>query len=518
MSGAREITRTQGVILVLFLTALLGMKGLESARTPLVDQANFELVARELIQGKSLYKDLWDVKPPGIFWIYATIRLILGGSHGAVVLVDTLLVFMALALVMLSLERIQGLTPLARVMSMSFIVSMLGFAHFAGSLSILQTETATNFVVALVLFLGTRNLLGPVTVAICGAAVTFLKGFPLFVVLLVAVPFWKPGRRLGNVLLSTVGASMLVGLWVGWLWRTESLGAFLEALRYGRFYQNLSLTPATTLLPLIPILALPTLFSLMSIFWWPRTPGTLALLLWLVVSSLGILLQGKFWGYHFLAIIVPLGVAAGIGLEGLHRRLGPGAGRWLVLSAALAQGAVTLESQLEFNVSTVEYLAGRLSKQRFLELQIISWNLMTADEIEPVIDALRSETRPESSLLIFGIVPQVALLAPRRFHGPYVFHYFLLGSGSMSTGFESLADRQERFINRFDALPPESVLVPDNQSPQPGVFENSKDLEDFHALKFRLDRDYEVNRIGTFRLYVRKVSLDQPALTSDPAP
>src|SRR5581483_666131 len=35
------------------------------------DQALFAYIGRHLLRGQALYVDVWDVKPPGIFWIYA---------------------------------------------------------------------------------------------------------------------------------------------------------------------------------------------------------------------------------------------------------------------------------------------------------------------------------------------------------------------------------------------------------------------------------------------------------------
>ena len=37
------------------------------------DQATFCFIGQRLLEGKHLYLDLWDNKPPGIFYIYALI-------------------------------------------------------------------------------------------------------------------------------------------------------------------------------------------------------------------------------------------------------------------------------------------------------------------------------------------------------------------------------------------------------------------------------------------------------------
>ncbi|HTM45533.1 MAG TPA: hypothetical protein VL137_11290 [Polyangiaceae bacterium] len=44
------------------------------------DQSIYALVAREMAQGKLPYRDVWDFKPPGIFFVYSFARTLLGAS------------------------------------------------------------------------------------------------------------------------------------------------------------------------------------------------------------------------------------------------------------------------------------------------------------------------------------------------------------------------------------------------------------------------------------------------------
>jgi len=54
------------------------------------DQATYCLIGQGLLQGQRLYRDLWDNKPPGIFYIYALIVKLLGPVMWSVGLVDLL--------------------------------------------------------------------------------------------------------------------------------------------------------------------------------------------------------------------------------------------------------------------------------------------------------------------------------------------------------------------------------------------------------------------------------------------
>ena len=67
------------------------LRALPSLRYPLGrDQATYCVIGQGLLHGKLLYRDLWDNKPPGIFWIYAVIVKIFGPVMWSVGLVDIL--------------------------------------------------------------------------------------------------------------------------------------------------------------------------------------------------------------------------------------------------------------------------------------------------------------------------------------------------------------------------------------------------------------------------------------------
>ena len=54
------------------------------------DQATYSLIGEGLLRGRVLYRDLWDNKPPGIFYIYAPIVKIFGHVMWSVGVVDIL--------------------------------------------------------------------------------------------------------------------------------------------------------------------------------------------------------------------------------------------------------------------------------------------------------------------------------------------------------------------------------------------------------------------------------------------
>src|SRR5712692_5269157 len=76
------------LILSLLLAAL---RALPNLSYPIGrDQATYCVVARGLLHGAKLYRDLWDMKPPGIFWIYVPIVKLFGPVMWSVGLMDIL--------------------------------------------------------------------------------------------------------------------------------------------------------------------------------------------------------------------------------------------------------------------------------------------------------------------------------------------------------------------------------------------------------------------------------------------
>src|ERR1700691_4579104 len=69
--------------------AVVLLRAVPNLRYPIGrDQATFCVIGQGLLRGQLLYRDLWDNKPPGIFYIYALIVKIFGPVMWGVGAVD----------------------------------------------------------------------------------------------------------------------------------------------------------------------------------------------------------------------------------------------------------------------------------------------------------------------------------------------------------------------------------------------------------------------------------------------
>ena len=68
------------------------------------DQGIYAMVARALLEGKAPYRDAWDFKPPGIFYVYAVARALFGSRQEGIRLLEAL----GLAATVLGMTRLAG--------------------------------------------------------------------------------------------------------------------------------------------------------------------------------------------------------------------------------------------------------------------------------------------------------------------------------------------------------------------------------------------------------------------------
>jgi hypothetical protein len=70
---------------------LVAVRALPNINYPIFrDQATYCVVAQDLLHGAKLYRDVWDNKPPGVFWIYELIVKLFGPVMWSVGVIDIL--------------------------------------------------------------------------------------------------------------------------------------------------------------------------------------------------------------------------------------------------------------------------------------------------------------------------------------------------------------------------------------------------------------------------------------------
>lgn len=351
--------RSRSGLLVLFAVALAGLLNLPQPFT--WDQAMFATGARELQRGAVLYRDFWDMKPPGIYLFYLAAGSLFGFSEVGIHLFE-LLYFLAFSLVVLFTLRAEGEHPITA--SWAVLLSVGLYYSVAGDWHLTQVEALAGFPLFLSLWCSHRaTRTGPargLLLALSGLAgglVVLLKLLFLPIVAaawsadLAALAARQPGRRIA------AAAPSLVAILAGFLLPVGLVGLYFTTTRtLGLMYWS-TIEHPIELVSQERSLRLGVLAHGLWWFlrWWAPVvtlaaigawhsvrgrghPLAARLLPWLGIGVAVILSQRtSWWEYHYLLLIVPLGLLAAYGLEALVPRL-----RTLVPASSPKEASVVL--------------------------------------------------------------------------------------------------------------------------------------------------------------------------------
>jgi 4-amino-4-deoxy-L-arabinose transferase-like glycosyltransferase len=336
------VTRRRATAAALLFALCVGLR-LVSLVTPCLsdDEATYAVVAREMLGGRVLYRDVVDHKPPLIYVTYAATQVV-AGPVGGMRLLHGLLIGVVFATALLvgrvarrlaapgEEERDEGLAALLYVV---FTTTALVFDGLAANCELFMMLPLVGSVL-LVRSPWRAGLL-------LGVAVLYKYQAGIMLPLYAAALLWRgrarPVRALAQVALLGAAAAAPVAVALGLLARA---GALAEALRWFRFNFAYIATGSGTL-EAVTRLGVRAGFAVgaAALLWilgvgaavrrW-RTPdghgdGRLAVG-WLVASVAAVLVGGRFFGHYFHQTTAPLAAlaAAPLGrlLRGPRRGLG----------------------------------------------------------------------------------------------------------------------------------------------------------------------------------------------------
>ncbi|MFO0550045.1 MAG: glycosyltransferase family 39 protein [Polyangiaceae bacterium] len=318
------------------------------------DQAIYALVAREMLHGKLPYRDAFDFKPPGIFFVYAVSRGIFGASQTGIRVLEVV----SMALTAFGLVRLSELHTGRRTAGFiaaglaSQVHAQLDFWHtaqpetFGGALTVWGLVAATRawsaiagatetpakilrksallWVASGVLF-GASGLMKP-PLAGAGAVVALVASSTALLRDVLAKR--KLGLRAAVPLAGMgVGGVLPVALTLAWFKAKGGLGDLHEVLFvFTPYYTKISWENASVLpmawyglsewLVTYSSALLTGLVALALLRPDRRAWGAAATLLGCIfVHIAGIVMQGKFFPYHWGATFPLTALLAGLGLE-----------------------------------------------------------------------------------------------------------------------------------------------------------------------------------------------------------
>jgi hypothetical protein len=508
-----------GLIAAFFLTSLLVYP---HGR----DQDIYAVVARALLDGEPPYLGAWDFKPPGIYFVFALARSLFGAGPSAVRVLEALgLLSVVAAFVILSRRWVGS----ARAGWLAGLVGIAGYVEL-DFWNTAQPESFGGMLLAWALVCATYEPRGATPAvaerrrfaAWTGAAALYL----------VSLVFVLGARRARTELSGAlrryvrplaaflVGGSLPLILGLVYFWSFGALGALYDALFvFAPRYTALQLAPSdipgylgTTariwLAGLSPYntIGLAAWVALRPLH--PRERAGAAHVLGVIAFPLlGVMLQAKFFPYHFGSAVLLAALPAGWGLwKALRSR------RTLLLFGGLATFVVALAfaGRLPLFAHGADFWARTASRAEIWHdptkrEQLEDWLYSTLDfnfvANRRAAAWIAANTSEGDTVYVWGFEPGIYHLSGRRPATRYIYNVPQRAAWSRDAAREELMRDLER--------DPPAVIVVESGDVIPWVTGNRQDsletLNGFPELARLILRRYRpAARIRNHQLYVRR--------------
>ncbi len=497
------------------------------------DQGIYAVVADVMLKGGMPYRDAWDFKPPGIFLAYGFAQALFGKSMLSIRLLEVV----GLVATVFGLQRL-GLVFFGKAKAglvagalAALVQAQLEFWHTA------QPETFGGYLTVAALVVVTleprknRRWLVPfATGAIFGACALFKP--PLGGGILVCGAYLltreqahaaKLPKLVQTALLIGAGLAAPILLTFAWLAAGGAWPAFWwtfhdfvpgytklnwnEAHASGWLYYALEEAfwkfSALSAFGFIAAISMSPLHA-------REREGIFLVLGVIAIQVTGIVMQGKFFPYHYAATLLMIAFLSGLGLYKLYRRClvaGPGS---LLALAAFVVVAVDMRDAARdlpqgFWVRTQMRLAFLLRSAPFqsrVELDrelsyVADYNL---DADRQVALEVRSRTGSNDSLFIWGFEPAIYYLAERPLASRWT--YSVPQRSPWQRGYARRELLKDLSINR------PKIIVVQRRDVFPSVtgspLDSKDELPNFPELKALIDNQYQkVREIEDFEIFER---------------
>ncbi|NUP11372.1 MAG: hypothetical protein HOW73_35445 [Polyangiaceae bacterium] len=504
------------------------------------DQSIYSLVAREILDGRMPYRDAFDFKPPGIFLVYAFARALFGPAMVGIRILEVgAMLGSAWGLVRLSEiffgRRNVGLYAAALA---SQVHAQLDFWHTAQPETFGGTMTIWGLVLsaraldtterrrALGLWIGAGALFGASglmkpPLAGAGAVIVFL----VVARELVSKRSWSRSDALRTwvpTLGMVVGGALPFAIVLSWFAAKGALHDLHEVLfvftpeytkiswekqsvapmAYYGFVEWLTSYSSALLAGMVCLLAFrPTRREL---------PAVIAVLGCIFIHIAGIVMQGKFFPYHWGATFPLTALIAALGLDKaltFSARRGPiavGAFAVLFSIAAYTKCSAPNFGEGSFGHRTKERLELLLSPPPD---PVTAWDdlacIADVDAVQnrAVAKYVNEHTKPTDPLFVWGFECAIYDMADRPLATRYIYNV-------PQRAIWSAKPMQDALMIELQKTPPVSIVV-EHHDVFPMVTGSADDsavsLSKFPALRDMIDDHYEfAENIGDFDVYMRR--------------
>jgi hypothetical protein len=479
------------------------------------DQGIFATNGSIVVDGGLPYRDAWEARGPLAFYLFAAIEWVFGPHPWAIRLFDV-----AIALLTAWMLRRLMRTMVSRVtgdmVAAFWLLLVASQTYSATAQPDLWVATAVLGVVMLVA--GER----PYTrrdLAIAGALVGLMTLLKPFYPVYLAIPgLVALDRRRGDLLalagdiaVLVVGWLAPIGLMLGALAMQDALRDMWEVhIGYNlRVYSGIA-QPADTgrvrgvvdylLKGKIIVASMPPIVVGLVLLWRERRATAIAMATAVAFGLFCVLLQAKFFAYHWAPLFPVFVVLGGLAFDRLLRaRSDDGGGVRLFALASLA--VVFLHATIRPAAYVAQwgaYMAGRQSEDQYYGAFGTGWTVDPAEQ-RSIARYIRSRTRPTEAIGIWPLDAALPYLAER----PPVSRFTIPDVLRAPAASPLVQEYRREYMTRLATVRPRYFVIGHHSAAQ-GLSRPAPLRELFPELDSVLTREYRLEtRIGDAEVYHR---------------
>ena len=436
------------------------------------DEGYYGIIANDTLDGGTFYRTAVDTKPPGIYYIYVAVFKVAGKNNLFAVHIFAMLVVVATAMVVRRIGARAANDWAGAWSGIGYAVFL--HAYRPGDTLTANTEIFANLalVLSVLAFLQNGRKVGWGWMFLSGAlvAVATLIRQPSAVTMAAMLAYlvygWLIARTqsLRRVLAAGSGIvtgfiAVIAGLAWYYKWQGNLHDAYLWAWAFAIRYVEAETTFGYVLKRLVTLHFAVILFSgLLWYFGIVQVVQTLRsfrhrrslptenvlIILWLVLSYLGIFIGWRFPGHYHLAVLPPLSILAGQAFSRFvaeQRRSPQPRRRWIragILGAAALPAMGFLVDAFVVRTQTLNFL--------------------------PIVQHIVKETNPNDRIFVWGSLPQLYSFSDRRMATRFVSCSHLVGAYASrpreetDKGESLIPGTWEMFQEDWEAHPPLLII------------------------------------------------------------
>ncbi|MEO8512892.1 MAG: glycosyltransferase family 39 protein [Ignavibacteria bacterium] len=457
------------------------------------DQGIYAYAGKLLLEGKMNYRYVFDLKPPGIHFLFAFIQLIAGESMLGARFFDIAWqsftgLFVFLIAFRFSRSKILSLTAAFLYI---FLYFRLDYWHT------LQTDGSLNllFAVSVLLLISSYESHSFLKVFFAGilfsAALlikyTIISFLPLLFICFLLSKKELFSLRIKNILAYSVGLLVPIASVILLYYLSNSLNELID-LQFVQtpLYTKIAYETESTKFITDHIVRLFTysvyspliLFSVIAIIIVIIKKKidfvNMLLFSWIFSTIFSLIIQWKFYYYHFLVIIPPIviGTVYGLSLIKENFKLRPAIYKPVFIICFFGFIAFGFKPYIE-NYSTLnDYVSGKKSlNDTYIKNGFTSDSVFMFSKTLKAVEQVKRDTNPDDGIFVWGFDPLIYYLSGRKCVSRFIYNFPLLWKA------ENRSFRRE-FMTEIETKNPKVIIVAKNDPLKfiSGYDEDSKQL------------------------------------------